>query len=120
MDKIRLGLQFCDGIEAANAGNEPLDDARAYRYGKEFGLVMTAGSDNHWSPYSPVYGVELDEKLDTIDDYVRTILDRKPIRLHVPGNRFAAGPAGVPDERHRAWMLDDREQDIPAGREWMD
>ena len=29
MDKIRLGAQFCDGIEVANAGNEAVEDARA-------------------------------------------------------------------------------------------
>ena len=43
IDKIRLGLRYCDGIEAANAGNHPYNDVMAYRYGTEFHLPMTAG-----------------------------------------------------------------------------
>ena len=41
MDRIRLGLLFCDGIEVANAGNDQLDDSRAWKYGCEKGLLMT-------------------------------------------------------------------------------
>ena len=119
MDRIRLGLQFCDGIEAANAGNEPLDDARALKYGKEYGLVMTAGSDNHHSPSETLYGVELEERLTSIHDYVRIILNHETIRLHVPESRFLLTGEPLPDERHRAFMLDGDERDVPAGREWM-
>jgi len=118
MDRIRLGLRFCDGIEAANAGNEALDDARAIRYGTEYGLVMTAGSDNHHSPAETLYGVELDQRLTSIRDYVKIVLNHGTIRLHVPESRFRIESQPVLDERHRAYMLDDGEHDIPAGREW--
>ena len=121
MDKIRLGLQFCDGIEAANAGNDPVDDARAIRYGREFGLVMTAGSDNHWSrPDLPIYGVELEKRLTSIDDYVKMIIQKAPIGLHVPDERFLIPADAVADERHRAWMIDENERDVPAYKEWME
>lgn len=44
---VRLGLQYCDGIEAVNAANNPMNDACALRYAKEYNLLITAGSDNH-------------------------------------------------------------------------
>ena len=120
MDRIRLGLRFSDGIEVANAGNEQLDDARAIRYGREYGLVMTAGSDNHWSrPEAPIYGVELEKRLTTIEDYVKIILNKEPIGLHVPEERFVIPEDAVMDERHRAWMLSAEELDVPAGKEWI-
>ena len=120
MNRIHLGRLFCDGIEAANAGNDPLDDARAIRYGREYGMVMTAGSDNHLSPCPLVFGVELEKRLTSISDYVRIIMGRGNIRLHVPASRFDNVPGGIPNERYRAYMLDIHEQDVPAGREWTD
>ena len=120
MDRIRLGLHFCDGIEVANAGNEQMDDARAIRYGREFGLVMTAGSDNHKSPAKETYGVELPRRLTCIQDYVQMILNHEEIKLHVPEERFAMEPGIILDERHKAYMLNEREEDVPAGKEWLD
>lgn len=121
MEKIRLGLRFCDGIEAANAGNDQLDDARAIRLGREYGLVMTAGSDNHWSrPEAPIYGVALEKRLTSIADYVKIILNKGPIGLHVPEERFAVPEDAVMDERHLAWMLDENEQDVLTDKEWVE
>ena len=120
MDRIRLGLRFCDGIEVANAGNEQLDDARAIRYGREYGLVMTAGSDNHWStPESTIYGVKLEKKLTGIEDYVRIILEKRPIGLYVPDERFIMPDDIEMDERHCAWILDQNEMDTPSQKEWV-
>ena len=120
MNRIHLGRLFCDGIEVANAGNDPMDDARAYRYGQEYGMVMTAGSDNHLSPCPQVFGVELEKRLTSISDYVKIILEKGNIGLHVPASRFDSIPGGIPNERYRAYMLDKNEQDVPAGREWTD
>ena len=120
MDRIRLGLRFCDGIEAANAGNQPLDDARAWRFGQEYGLVMTAGSDNHCGTGWPLYGVSLEKRLTCIQDYVRMILNREQIGLIVPEGRFELEDTPEIDERHRAYMLDAGEKDLPAGKEWID
>ena len=119
MDRIRLGLRFCDGIEVANAGNDPLDDARAWRYGKEHNLVMTAGSDNHCGANWPLYSVALGKRLTSIDEYVKMILEREQMGLYVPEGRFNMN--GIPeiDDRHRAYMLDQSEQDMPAGKEWI-
>ena len=119
MDRIRLGTAFCDGIEAANAGNEALDDARAYRMGRETGLVMTAGSDNHLSPIPVPFGVELEKRLTSIADYVKIVLNKGHIGLHVPAERFAISDEKVPDERHIAYFLDNRERDVLSDNQWM-
>lgn len=120
MDRIRLGDLFCDGVEAANAGNEQLDDARCMQWAEENGFVMTAGSDNHLSPpKNGTYGVLLDEKLNSIADYVSVILQKKPIGLYVPPERFIM-PEPETDERHLAWRLDAQERPVRTEREWME
>ena len=119
MSRIRLGTLFCDGIEAANVGNEQMDDARAFRMGKELGLVMTAGSDNHRSPVDGPYGVELEKRLTSIQDYVNIILNRYRIGLHVPDDRFILPAEGEPDARHCAFALDEQELDILSAKQWM-
>ena len=120
MDRIRLGVLFCDGIEAANAGNTQMQDARAWRLGQEYHLVMTAGSDNHHAPADQLFGVELEKRLTSIEDYVKIITERKPITLFVDGDRFTLNEKTEPDERNRAWMLDASEREFPAGKEWID
>ena len=119
MSRIRLGTLFCDGIEAANLGNEQIDDARAFRMGKELGLVMTAGSDNHRSPVDGPYGVELEKRLTSIQDYVNIILNRYRIGLHVPDDRFILPAEGEPDARHCAFALNEQELDILSAKQWM-
>ena len=118
MDRIRLGLKYCDGIEVANAGNEPLDDARAWLYGKEFNLIMSAGSDNHQGANWPLYGVSLDQRLTDIKDYAKVILSGKQPELLIPEGRLIMPADPVIDERHKAYMLDDDEQDVPTTKEW--
>ena len=120
MDRIRLGVLLCDGIEAANAGNTQIQDARAWRLGQEYHLVMTAGSDNHHAPADQLFGVELEKRLTSIEDYVKIITERKPITLFVDGDRFTLNEKTEPDERNRAWMLDASEREFPAGKEWID
>ncbi len=118
MNRIRLGILYCDGIEAANAGNAQEEDARALRYGTENRLVMTAGSDNHLSPFFPLFGVQLEKRLTSIQDYVTMILNRETIQLYVPDHRFDLPEVFPLDERHTAWMLDADEKDIPSEKQW--
>ena len=120
MDRIRLGLLYCDAVEAANAGNEPLDDARAWRLAREKNLTVTAGSDNHCGTGWPLYGVVLEKRLTSIQDYVKMIMDHCTIQLFIPEGRFELNSIPEIDDRHRAFLLDACEQDIPAGREWID
>lgn len=109
MDKIRLGELFADGAEVGNAGNAQEEDARAMRYARAKNLLMTAGSDNHHSPAAQLFGVELNRRLNSIDDYVQMILNREPIGLHVPEERFILS-GEEPDAAHRAWHLEADEQ----------
>ena len=120
MDRIRLGLLYWDGIEVANAGNHPLDDARAWRYGREYNLMMTAGSDNHCGANWPLYGVVLEKRLTSIADYVKIIRNRDSVQLHIPEGRLDLAEPPVIDNRHHAFMLDDQERDISAEKEWID
>ena len=121
MDVIRVAELFADGIEAANAGNAPLDDARAYAYGQRKNLWMTAGSDNHHSPApeGKLFGIVLEEKLTCIQDYVRIILERKPIGLYVPEDRFIM-PEGKMDERHRTalWINAEEKEEVLEPGPW--
>ena len=119
MDRIRVGTLFCDGIEAANCGNEAIDDARAYRMGRAEHLVMTAGSDNHRSPAPALYGVVLEKRLTSIGDYVKIILERECIGLHVPEERFCIQDYTEPDERHTAFGLDQNEREFVLPNQWM-
>ena len=116
VDIIRVGELFADGIEGANAGNTPLDDARALQYGRAKGLLMTAGSDNHRSPTEKLFGVELEQKLGNIDDYVRLIRNRGKIGMHVPAERWIM-PREPLTERYRAYWLNEneREEILPDG-----
>ena len=118
MKRIRLGPRFCDGIEAANAGNDPLDDARAWRYGLELGLPMTAGSDNHHSPREILFGVLLEKRLTSIEDYVKIVRRKQTIELYVPAERLELPSDTKLDERRKAWMLDEMERDVPAEKQW--
>ncbi len=121
MRYIRLGLRYCDGIEAANGGNTHLQDAAAYRYGQEFQLPMTAGSDNHLSApgkweNGEIYGIRLEEKLSSIHDLVRIIRQKQPIGLIHPQGRFDVLPDDPEPQVH--W-LDENEQLVAAERSWL-
>ncbi len=85
---IHLAPYLCDGIEVLNAGNEKEWDAQAARYAFFLGKPVTAGSDNHHADRMDrdrnMAGVLLDEKLNDIRDYVRVILENRPIGLWAP------------------------------------
>ena len=80
---------------------------------------MTAGTDNHLSPAPVLYGVLLEKRLTSIDDYVKIILEKGRIGLHVPKERFALSENAEPDERHVAYLLDKNEKDTVFRKQWM-
>lgn len=119
---IRLGPRFADALETANAANRPEDDARAFRLAKAMNMPMTAGSDNHFSPAAPekLYGIELKQKLTCIGDYVRLILEKAPIGLHVPEKRFEITPELPSAEGlDPAFFLTEEETLIPSEKNWL-
>lgn len=118
---VRLGLAYCDGIEGANAANMPHADAAAYRYAREYGLPMTAGSDNHFSHEgldvaNRIMGLSLDAPLSGIHDLVHLIRQKKPIGLHVPGDRWDV-KADAPVIQ--SYWLDENEELVATGRDWL-
>lgn len=93
---ITLNKEYVDAVEVANAGNnKPADDAAALRYACTYGLYETCGSYIHYSgkgvwEAGQIYGMALKKRLSSEADYVRTILNREPVRLCVPEGRFAS------------------------------
>ena len=77
MNAIHLHPYDCDGWEVANAGNEPYQDALAYRYAMNHGMKITAGSDIHATGRThagQVFGMEFDTPLTSALDYVHRFL----------------------------------------------
>lgn len=67
--EIRLVPQWVDGVEVYNSGN--YDDKyndRAYWYAKQYGFVMTGGTDNHHLTAERISGISSDTPFDSIHD----------------------------------------------------
>ena len=79
--RVVLSSGCVDAVEAGNLGNiERSYDALAMRYARKLGLPITAGSDVHTVEQicnGNVFGVYVEEKLKSIDDFVRAILEKK-------------------------------------------
>ncbi|MDR0378087.1 MAG: PHP domain-containing protein [Spirochaetaceae bacterium] len=88
--RIYLSPRWVDAVEAANSANDPSSDALAMCYAKSQGLPVTAGSDIHGVNQlktGPVFGVCLDKKMETIQDYVRAIRTGAIAGLLIPEGR---------------------------------
>jgi hypothetical protein len=88
--RIYISPRWVDAVEAANGGNDPSFDALAMRYARSLGLPVTAGSDIHDTDQletGPVYGVYLNRKMKTIQDYVRAIRENAIAGLRIPEDR---------------------------------
>ena len=122
INHVRLGLQYCDGIEAINGGNDPINDAYALRYAKDYHLPMIAGSDNHHSPswFSAenyrIACVALDTPLTDGADFARRIRSRAPIALQYDGLNRPEHPEDV--REIESFWLNDQSDLIPTKRNW--
>ncbi len=117
---IHLGADLADGVEVANAGNTPAQDAYAWHYAKKHGLYMLSGSDNHLSHAGSVlYGVALDEPLHSAADWVRHVLARAPHRLICDESRWQADVTQEPLIRTRRFDANDRMTELSGNwRDW--
>lgn len=118
--RILLGLDYADGVEVANAGNRPEDDVAAWRYAQDYNLYMTCGSDNHRSGFdvrdpAMTWGIGTETPINCPMDYVKMILERKPVALLCPPERFVKQPGMTSPQ---AWMLDSREEPVLMARKW--
>ena len=119
--RILLAPDYVDAVEVANTGNAPLDDVCAYRYAVERSFYMTCGSDNHLSGFGVreperTWGVGLEEPLDSAMDYVRVILERRPMTLLCPEDRLRPQEDMISPD---AWILDEHEQPVLSGHDWV-
>ena len=110
--RVILSSGCVDGVEAANLGNSDQSyDALAMRYAQRLGLPATAGSDIHtveqvWGGRG--FGVHFHEKLKTIDDFVKAILDKNVAGIKTSdgrcdwhGNEKVVIPVELRDDRDR-------------------
>ncbi len=81
IDTIRLYPYDVDAVEVYNAGNDPKADERANWYADSYGLVKVAGSDRHGVYSEERCAVVFDEKLESIEDYMRLVRADKIKRL---------------------------------------
>ncbi len=78
IDTIRLYPYDVDAVEVFNAGNhDPEFDRRAGWYADSYGLVKVAGSDRHEPVSKARCATVFDEKLQSIDDYMRLVREDK-------------------------------------------
>lgn len=121
IDKVLLGWQFCDGIEVVNTNNTPQNDARAWRYAKEYELPVIVGSDNHFHEWAEesrdrLSAIVLDQPLGNAKDFVQMILRKEKLGLIFDPTHLTAS-AEAPQKP--AYWLDDDEQPYFANRDWL-
>ncbi len=119
LSAIHVCERCTDGVEVANAGNKPVQDALCRRYAEAKGLYTTAGSDNHHSLENrALYGVGLDRKLDSSADWVKHILNREPHTLLCPADRFDT-PTSPADLLLPAHWLNEQDEFVAMPLDWL-
>ena len=109
---------YADGIEVANAGNTPAQDAYAARYCKARGIYTLAGSDNHKSNgNSQLFGVALDEPVHSVKEWVQHILQKQPHHLIVPEGRLDVDPTVEP--LLPAYWFNEQQNFVDLPMDWM-
>lgn len=82
--EIKLLPELADAVEIYNAGNcdDKFND-RAKWYAQQYGLPVTAGSDNHHLSSSRISGIQTEKELKTIDDYISAVKNQS-LELIIP------------------------------------
>ena len=70
IDMIRLFPRNVDGVEIYNACRTDFENARAKEYADNYGLLHSAGTDNHVGLRESLGGMEFDEKILSVPDFV--------------------------------------------------
>ena len=117
IDRVRLGLQYADGIEIANAGNFAYNDVYARQYANEYDLMCISGSDNHnsagWARHPmDLMGVETQERIADMQQFAQMLRSRKGFTPIIPEGRFDLTPNEIP--KIRTYWINDRERDVPT------
>ena len=79
LSNIKLVPSAVDGIEVYNAANSANMNALGFEYCTKLGLPMTAGSDIHFHRDNEMGGMLFDNKINSIEEFVRAVISRKGI-----------------------------------------
>lgn len=77
IESIRLIPRNVDGVEAINSSRPDLENSSAFWYAKNYGLLISAGSDNHVGRREKLAGVYLPERISSETDFVRLMKEGK-------------------------------------------
>ena len=92
IDHIHLFPRHIDGVEIDNASMLPEVNRRAEWYAREYGLLMSAGSDNHVGKRERLSGIYLPERITSMADFCRLVKEGKAElfadRYDADGNRM--------------------------------
>ncbi len=77
IESIRLIPRNVDGVEAINSSRPDLENSSAFWYAKNYGLLISAGSDNHVGWREKLAGVYLPERISSETDFVRLMKEGK-------------------------------------------
>ena len=77
IELIRLIPRDVDGVEVINSSMKPEVNRRAEWYAGEYGLLRSAGSDNHVGKREWLGGVWLPERITSAADFVRLMKEGK-------------------------------------------
>lgn len=78
IDHIRLFPRCVEGVEVKNADRTDFENRMAEIYAKEYSLLKTAGSDNHWADGAKkLAGMECDEEVSDVDDFIEKLREGK-------------------------------------------
>jgi len=112
INRIILSPYCVDAVEVANGGHEDVSiDALACRYAKYIGKPMVAGTDGHDTEsvyYNDHFGIYSEKKFESINDYVKLILENKILgikidegRLDFHGNESVRLPVEIRDHNDK-------------------
>ncbi len=73
IDMIRLMPRKCDGCEIINSHRKQFENDMAKHYADSYGLLYTAGSDNHHANQQRLSGIETDEEIRDIKHFIEII-----------------------------------------------
>ena len=80
IETIRLFPEYVDAIEVINASHEdPKFDEKALRFAEQHSLIMTAGSDSHHTDGLFGGGMEFDDEIKSIKEFIEAVKRREYI-----------------------------------------
>ena len=77
INMIRLFPRNVDGVEIYNACRTDFENARAKEYADNYRLFYSAGTDNHVGLRESLGGMEFDEKIKNVPDFVQKMKAQK-------------------------------------------